>query len=107
MKQRKTGAPVGALLLLAVAATAAGSAQAADPRNGAKLYNMHCAGCHGVRGTARMAGVPDFSRGQALFKSDPDLLLTIENGRGVMPAFRGLMSTREILDVLAYLRTLR
>ena len=82
-------------------------AQAADPRAGAKLYNMHCTTCHGARGVARMPGVPDFRRGGALFKSDPQLLQMIEQGGGVMPAFRGLMSTYEIMDVIAYLRTLR
>ncbi len=82
-------------------------AKAADPRAGAKLYNMHCTTCHGSRGSAKMAGVPDFRRGGALFKGDTQLLQMIENGSGVMPAFRGLMSTYEIMDVIAYLRTLR
>ncbi len=86
---------------------AMGQARAADPRAGAKLYNMHCTTCHGPRGSARVPGVPDFSRGDTLFKGDTQLLQAIENGGGVMPAFRGLMSTYEIMDVIAYLRTLR
>lgn len=83
------------------------SVEAASPRSGAKLYNMHCTSCHGVRGSATMPGLADFSRGEGLFKPDAQLIHMIENGVGVMPAFRGLMSTNEILDVISYLRTLR
>jgi len=82
------------------------AAQAADPRNGAKLYNTHCVSCHGAKGRGNMAGAPDFSRAGAMFKPDAVLVQAIERGNGVMPAFRGLMSTRDILDVIAHLRTL-
>lgn len=82
-----------------------GTAQAADPRNGAKLYNSHCASCHGPRGQGAMPGVPDFSRGQSLFRADAPLVQVIENGSGIMPAYRGLLSTQDILDVIAHLRT--
>lgn len=93
------------LLLALGGILASGGALAADPRNGAKLYNTHCASCHGPRGQGAMPGVPDFSRGQSLFVGDAGLVRTIENGSGVMPAYRGLLSTRDILDVIAHLRT--
>ena len=54
-----------------------------------------------------MPGVPDFRRGEGLFRSDDDLLQFIRNGSGMMPAYRGLLSDRDILDVISYLRTLR
>ena len=97
---------VAALMALA-GLLAVNTAQAADPRNGAKLYNMHCSSCHSVNGRGGMPGVPDFSRGGALFKPDAKLVSVIEQGVGVMPAYRGLMSTRDILDVIAHLRTFR
>ena len=106
MRKMKMKSSLGAAMALSVMMAAA-AAEAADPRAGAKLYNTHCAGCHGTRGVARMPGVPEFSRGERLLKADPVLLQSIENGSGVMPAFRGLMSTHEILDVIAYIRTLR
>ena len=85
----------------------AGLAQAADPLKGAKLYNQRCADCHGSNGQPTMSGVPDFSRNQALMQSDLDLIRTISVGKGMMPAFQGLLSEQQILDVIAYLRTLQ
>jgi len=82
-------------------------AYAADPRNGAKLYKIHCESCHGHQGRGgTMPGVPDFSRGEGLFQSDASLVKLLEEGRGVKPAYLGLMTTREMLDVVAYLRTI-
>ncbi len=83
------------------------AAQAADPVEGKKIYKLHCQTCHGAKGAGEMPGMPDFSRGDALFTADYLLVSTIEQGRGVMPAFRGLLATHEILDVISYLRTLR
>ncbi len=83
------------------------TAHAADIRKGAKLYNSHCAGCHGASGQGgSMPGTPNFRRGEGLFQPDAKLLELLQNGRGVKPAYRGLMTTKEMLDVIAYLRTL-
>ncbi len=83
------------------------TAFAADPRNGAKLYNMHCESCHGSAGRGGvMPGVPDFRRGEGLFQPDTALVKLLEEGRGMKPSYLGLMSTRDMLDVIAYLRTL-
>ncbi|MDZ4260987.1 MAG: cytochrome c [Pseudomonadota bacterium] len=81
-------------------------AQAADPRNGAKIYNNHCTGCHGAQGNGMMPGMPNFLRGEGLMKPDAALVQTLERGAGMMPAFRGLLTTQEMLDVVAYLRTI-
>lgn len=82
-------------------------AYAADPRNGASLYKKHCDSCHGAQGRGgNMPGVPNFSRGEGLIQSDAALVKLLEEGRGIKPAYRGLMTTREMLDVVAYLRTL-
>jgi len=85
----------------------AGLAQAADTLKGAKTYNERCANCHGSRGAPTLPGVPDFSRGQHLMQSDLTLVKSISVGKGMMPAFQGRLSEQEILDVIAYLRTLR
>lgn len=82
-------------------------AQAADPTNGAQLYNRHCATCHGDRGRPTMPGLPDFARGERLLQADVKLVSAIKDGRGVMPAYRGLLTDDEILDVIAHLRLMR
>lgn len=50
---------------------------------------------------------PDLSRPTALLKPDPVLLLSIRSGRGAMPAYQGLLKDRDILDIVAHLRTFR
>jgi len=85
----------------------ADKAHAADPRKGAKIYSEYCADCHGNRGVPNMPGVPDFSRNQHLMQSDLVLVKSISIGKGMMPAFQGRLSESDILDVIAYLRTLQ
>ncbi len=76
----------------------------ADVFAGKTLYNDYCAQCHGENGTGNMPNTPDFRRGEGLLQSDADLLLHIREGRKSMPAFRGLLSDSEILDIVTYLR---
>lgn len=93
--------------LAAAAGLFVGTAQAADTKRGGEVYNQHCVNCHGQRGVPMMPGVPDFSRGQRLMQSDLDLIKAISRGRGMMPSYQGLLSESDILNVIAYLRTLR
>lgn len=99
-----------ALIALAcslISLAAVGNAQAADPSKGSKIYSQYCADCHGNRGVPNMPGVPDFSRNQRLMQSDLVLVKSISIGKGMMPAFQGRLSENDILDVIAYLRTLQ
>lgn len=90
-------------LLLAFAAN---GALAADVIRGADLYRTHCAHCHGAQGRPVMPMAPDFTRLDPLMQPDPRLLQSIRNGRGAMPGYQGLLRDRDILDVIAHLRTL-
>ena len=93
----------GATLLFA----GANMAWAGNPFNGKPLYLKHCAGCHGERGESNLLGVPNFSRGEIIISStDPMLVNSIKQGKGVMPGFNGLIKDADILDVIAYMRTL-
>ena len=85
---------------------AGGAAQAADPVRGAQLYASNCALCHGQDGRAVMPGAPSFNRGDALLRPDFTLLALIRAGRNAMPAFQGRMADRDIMDVIAFMRTL-
>lgn len=84
-----------------------GGAWAADPNHGETLYRSHCAGCHGPGGRPVLPGAPDLSRPTALLRPDMALLATIRTGRGGMPGYAGLLRDREILDLVAHLRTFR
>jgi cytochrome c6 len=81
-------------------------AQAGDVNKGRQLYGKYCAVCHGPTGRSTMAGAPNFDRGEGLMRPDSDLLASIRSGKNACPAFRGILSDREILDVVAFLRTL-
>lgn len=92
---------------LLVALCAPAGACAGDVLAGADLYRRHCANCHGPDGRPVLPTAPDFSRPTALLKPDLTLLAAIRSGRGAMPAYNGQLRDREILDIVAHLRTLR
>ncbi len=96
----------GISLIAALMLAAVGSAGAADIRRGGALYSTHCAVCHGVNGTPVVAGSTDFRRMENLMRPDMQLMTAIRNGKGAMPGYFGVLRDREILDVVAYLRTL-
>lgn len=83
-----------------------GAPYAADMIKGGNLYAVHCAACHGASGISVMPGTPSFARNEGLLQPDLTLLAAIKAGKNVMPAFQGVLSDRDILDVIAYLRTL-
>lgn len=78
----------------------------ADPRIGKNIYDRNCASCHGDTGRGVIPNTVDFSRGEGLLRSDRELLREIQQGRRAMPGFKTLLTESEILDVVAYLRTL-
>ncbi len=90
-----------------VACALSAPAGAADVFKGRQVYSMHCASCHGPTGASVMPGAPNFARGERLMQPDARLLASIRGGRNAMPAFAGVLRDREILDVIAFLRTLR
>ena len=94
------------LLALLVLISASGLSHAADPNKGAALYAMHCATCHGAAGISVMLSAPNFAKNEGLMKPDEDLLVSIKNGKAAMPSYRGILNDQEILNVIAYLRTL-
>lgn len=94
-------------ILAAALSLVGATALASDPIRGSDLYRTHCASCHGANGRPVLPGAPDFSQPTALLKPDLTLLASIRAGRGAMPAYQGLLRDRDILDIVAHLRTLR
>lgn len=98
----------GGVCLLVVFATLsvmADRAIAADERKGREVYEIHCAGCHGVDGVSLDPLVPNFADGDALVLMDAELFQRIGDGKETMPAFRGILSSEEMRNVIAYIRT--
>lgn len=85
----------------------AGAGHAADLARGGQLYARHCAACHGVNGLAVLPGAPNFALQERLAQPDPVLLNSVKRGKGPMPGFLPILKDQEILDIIAYVRTLR
>jgi len=103
IKIRNTSSALLAALLFTLGSSAA--VYAADISKGANIYATHCTACHGASGVSVMPGTPSFAQNGGLLKPDMTLLATIKSGKNVMPSFQGVLSDRDILDVIAYLRT--
>lgn len=97
---------LAALAVAIVAASFSTELYAADMFKGRQIYSTNCAICHGPTGIATMPGAPNFARREGILKPDFTLLSTIRSGRNVMPAFQGILSDRDIMDVIAYIRTM-
>lgn len=94
-----------ALVVLGVL-TIAPAAHAGDVFRGKDVYARQCSICHGRDGNGTLAGAPDFTRSEGLMQSDPALLRSIKAGQNAMPAYLGILPDRDILNVIAYMRTL-
>lgn len=90
-----------------VAAISPGNGVAADIGKGREIYTGFCAGCHGDTGRGVMPGIPDFTFGATLMRPDAVLAESIRSGVNAMPGFRGIITDFQILDVVAYLRTMQ
>lgn len=93
-------AAVAALALIAVPAAAA------DFANGARLFSSHCAGCHGADGRSLNPAAPNLIGGAKSLQPDMSMMMRIKTGKGQCPPFLGLLKDKDILDVVAHLRTL-
>jgi mono/diheme cytochrome c family protein len=79
---------------------------AADIFKGLEIYNTNCQVCHGSDGRGVMPDTPDFTRGAGLMSPDLALLDVIRSGRGgIHPAYRGILSEKDMLNVITHLRT--
>jgi cytochrome c6 len=96
----------GAALIGCVMLAASGALQAADTFKGRQLYTANCVTCHGATGKSVIPGAPNLAQGDAMMRPDFTLLNAIRSGKNAMPAFRGILSDRDIMDVIAYMRTL-
>lgn len=81
-------------------------AYASNAFNGKPLYEKHCADCHEESGKTWVPTAPNFRKREKLNMPDNMLVTPIMFGKGTMPAFKGILKDKEIMDVIAYIRTL-
>lgn len=96
--------------LIAVVLTAlftSARAEAGDVFTGRQIYIVHCTSCHGDNGVPLLPGTPNLARGEGLIAPDQLVLRSLRYGKGSMPGFESMIGRKELLDVLAYVRTLR
>uniref|UniRef100_E6Q4M8 Cytochrome c domain-containing protein n=1 Tax=mine drainage metagenome TaxID=410659 RepID=E6Q4M8_9ZZZZ len=113
MFDRPRGVAV-ALVLVALANGCAQRTKSADSGTGAlvsaydggAIYQQQCSTCHGVRGEGVAGVAPSLRLGATL--DNGATLRTVARGSrrngAVMPSWCGLLSDREIADVVAYIR---
>lgn len=63
--------------------------------------------CHGIDGVPVIPGTPNFARGEGMIKPDSQLLLVVYSGAKLMPAWKGLLTRQEMINVVTYIRTLQ
>jgi len=103
-------------MVLGLAMSAAGSAQAADTK---QLFDFYCAQCHGVKGDGKGINVgPDFATDPRNFtnaadmekRSDEDIRGVIKDGgpsiskSPLMPPWGATLSAAQVDELLGYIR---
>jgi len=70
---------------------------------GREIFHERCAACHGIDGNPILPEAPSFAKGERLDKTDKELLESIRHGKGdIMVPWEGVISDKEIKDVLEY-----
>ena len=101
--KRFVAAILGGCATLAISS----EALAVDLAQGQRVYNMHCAVCHGMNGIPVIQQAPSFSAKERLMQPDMVLLQSVKMGKTLMPPFMGILKDDEILSALLYARNLR
>lgn len=94
------------VLPVSIALLGAEVIQAADYRNGIKIYAENCEYCHGPGGEG-VGGMGELRVWDQLMKTDEELFAIVRDGKLAMPGYDGMLTSEEILDVISYMRTFR
>ena len=77
---------------------------APDPNYGERTYKTFCAGCHSANGEGSELGTSFAGDKSRLVKSDEELIKSIRDGKGGMPAFSWLFTEDQVAEVVKYLK---
>ena len=73
-------------------------------KHGEELYLSYCSSCHGKDGKLRLQNASDLS---TIAMNRSEMMEVIHNGKGVMPAFRKVLTPEEMEAIVVYVETLR
>lgn len=98
--------------MAAVIVLAASVAMPAFAGTGDADYKAKCAMCHGADGQAatgmgKSMNIKSFKDPSQVKLTDAELIASTTKGKGKMPAYEGKLSSAQINDVIAYIRTLQ
>lgn len=87
------------------------------PEDGQQTFDSICSSCHGDKGITEIPGIPVFSKGERMSKTDEQLKKSIKSGVNnpdnpagmTMPPYGGgpVLTDKQLSDVIAYIRTLK
>jgi len=88
------------------------TATTSHAQSGADTYKAKCQMCHAVDGSGstpagKSMGALSFRGAAAIKASDADLIAETTNGKAKMPAYKGKLTDAQIIDVVAFIRTLQ
>ena len=83
-----------------------------EATEGKELFLLHCAACHGAKGTGKsyvsqQPGMPEISDLTASDSTPEEQLRTLAEGKGAMPAFGTRLSEATRQQLILYLQTLK
>jgi cytochrome c6 len=96
-----------ASILILLLGTASQATAAVDLARGQRLYNLHCASCHGITGIPVMPDTPNLAMREGMNQPDVMIMQSLKMGKKNKPSFFGRLNDQELLDVLQYVRTMR
>jgi mono/diheme cytochrome c family protein len=72
---------------------------------GASIFTLKCARCHQANGEGRYT-IPALAGNTTVMRADPNgIITTVEQGRNLMPSWKGQLTAGDIAAVLTYVRT--
>ena len=86
-----------------------GQTQKSAPESGEAIFRQKCGGCHGLDGKAGTTmgknwKIRDLTSSEVQKQTDSELVRSVSNGRGHMPAYELILGNERIQAVVAYIR---
>lgn len=97
------------ILLILLAGCSVNTRQPLNPESiiseGEFLYVENCSGCHQSDGGGWAHLYPNLAGNPIVTLHDPEpVVVTVLNGQGSMPSFRGRLTSEEIASIISYIR---